>query len=354
MEEKDVMQVSSEIPGTAQIRKICAKMEPMELLRLSVRLAEEKLEKKLWSVLSRVYEEKKGFAGKKEEGMEECVKRILSSEIPAELKLQTYTSFEIPSDFVPASEMVRNLITACDKKRSNIAAYFIIAYHLENELYEMILKNVTMFSLVCNKLPETRVIDFFMNILRRETKECITGAIRFLGQQKVTFRHKDKKKTKELAELIFDSKEVFFTTKLLCCITFDIPLSFLPDKKELYKILKISINYEERITKNFVKKYGIDFDCSDEALCRYYLGNRKAANEKVLVVRFAQHLDRIQEEEVKRRLLRNAFQRGGYFRMYAGCMQDGAVNPEKLQKFHYTKEDIEWCSTLTGLNNTLC
>ena len=54
------------IPGTAQIRKIGASKTGMELLELSGDLAEGGYDKKLFSVLSRVYTEHKGFSKKEE------------------------------------------------------------------------------------------------------------------------------------------------------------------------------------------------------------------------------------------------------------------------------------------------
>ena len=69
----------------------------------------------------------------------------------------------------------------------------------------------------------------------------------------------------------------------------------------------------------------------------------------MLVSRFATHLVRINDPQTRGRLLHQAFRRGGYFRMYAGCMQDGYVDEEKQKHFHYTDEQIAWVKELPGL-----
>lgn len=129
------------------------------------------------------------------------------------------------------------------------------------------------------------------------------------------------------------------------------PEEVVKSESTLDKILKISINYEERITKDFIARYNLSFESSDLAMCKYYLGNKKTANQKALVGKFAAHLVRIEDPRDKSYLLRGAFKRGGYFRMYAGCMQDGYVDMNKMQRFHYSEEDVAWCSNLPGLRN---
>lgn len=337
------------IPGTAKIRKIGAEMAPIELLELSCVVAKEGLDKKLWSILSRVYVNKKTFDGRYEEHMDEYVKDILNSNVAGELKLQLFTSFKLPKELIPDTEIVREYIDNCDKKRSNIVAYFIADYELEKEFYKLILDNKEIFKIVVKNIDGKRITALYNLIIDKENKEVITGAIRALEEQKVKVICKDEKELKTLSDKVFESKEVFFTTKLLFCITFNVPFENLPYGRDLEKILKISINYEERITKEFVKRYGLKFNVSDEAMCRYYIGNKKATKEKPLVAKFASHLVRIEDEEAKRKLLRGAFKRGGYFRMYAGCMQDGKIDMEKMRRFRYTDEDVEWCRGLAGL-----
>ena len=82
----------------------------------------------------------------------------------------------------------------------------------------------------------------------------------------------------EFAKLIFESKEVFFTTKLIYCMAFGIPRKVIPMGRDLDKILTISISYEERITKDFVARYRLHFDVSDKAICKYYIANKKTSN----------------------------------------------------------------------------
>lgn len=338
------------IPGTAQIRKITSYMDKMELLLLAAKLAENGYEKKLWSVLSRVYSEKKGFQGVYEEGIEEPLERILASDMPAELKLQTFTSFALPQKVKPSDEVIEELLRKCAVKRINIAAYFLISYDCGAAYYRQILNNKALFHVYVRNAGPLQIIDFYQALIRQEKKETITQTIRQFQRTKrhLKYQGQDEAKVREFAELIFQSKEVFFTTKLLACLTFDIPERFLPKGKELYDILKISINYEERITKDFTDHYHIRFDCSDLAMCRYYLGNKKTTKEKALVVKFATHLVKIKDEEEQKKLLHAAFKRGGLFRLYAGCMQDGEVNAEKQRRFHYSEEDIAWCAELPG------
>ena len=72
------------------------------------------------------------------------------------------------------------------------------------------------------------------------------------------------------------------------------PEEVVKSESTLDKILKISINYEEKITKEFIEKYNLSFESSDLAMCKYYLGNKKATNQKSLVGKFAAHLVRIE------------------------------------------------------------
>ncbi len=340
------------IPGTAQIRKITSYMDRMELLQLAAKLAEGGYEKKLWSVLSRVYSEKKGFQFVYEDGIEEPVKRILSSDVPAELKLQTFTSFALPQKVKPSDDVVGELLHGCAVKRINIAAFFLISYDCGAAHYQQILNNKALFHVYMRNARPAQIIDLYQTIILQEKKEVITQSIRQFQHTRrhLKYQSRDEAKVREMTELIFQSKEVFFTTKLQACMTFDIPESLLPKGKELYDILKISINYEERITKDFVDHYHIRFDCSDLAVCRYYLGNKKTTKEKALVSKFAAHLVNVGDEAEQRKLLHAAFKRGGLFRLYAGCMQDGEVNAEKQRRFHYSEEDIAWCAELPGFS----
>ena len=337
------------IPGTARIRKIASHMDRMELLQLAANLAEEGYDKKLWSVLSRVYSDKKGFRGTYEEGMDEPVNRILASDMPAELKLQTFTSFALPQQMKPSDEVIDDLLTHCAPKRINIAAFFMITYDCGAVHYKHLLENRTLFNVYVKNAQQDKLIAVYEKIIKNENKETITGMIRQLQHTKRHFSYQDPEQVKELTELIFQSKQVFFTTKLQACITFNIPEDLLPQGKELYDILKISINYEERITKDFVTHYHLKFDCSDLAMCRYYLGNKKSTKEKALLTKFATHLVKVPDEKEQGKLLHAAFKRGGLFRLYAGCMQDGAVDIEKQNRFHYSEEDIAWCATSPGL-----
>lgn len=338
------------IPGTAQIRKITSYMDRMELLKLAAKLAEDGYEKKLWSVLSRVYSEKKGFQGVYEDGIEEPLERILSSGVPAELKLQTFTSFVLPQKVKPSDGVIEELLHGCAVKRINIAAFFLISYDCGAAHYQQILNHKALFHVYVRNAGLVQILDFYMAIIRQEKKETITQSIRQFQHTRrhLKYQSQNEAKIKEFTELVFQSKEVFFTTKLLACLTFDIPENLLPKGKALYDILKISINYEERITKDFVDHYHIRFDCSDLAMCRYYLGNKKTTKEKALVAKFAAHLVNVGDEAEQKKLLHAAFKRGGLFRLYAGCMQDGEVDAEKQRRFHYSEEDIAWCAELPG------
>lgn len=349
MEEMKNMNTENEIPGTAQIRKLGVLLTPMELLELSAKLADGGYDKKLFSVLSRVFGDKKHFGGKFEEGMEEPLQRILDSGIPTELKLQTFTSFQLPFELVPDKETVSGYIRECSPKRINIAVYFLAEYPIAVRQYEDIISNQTIFRMYLGKAKQLELMRLYAEIFQRENKEFITGALRTLANQKRHFRYPELTEIRNLTEIAFGSKQVFFTSKLLYCVTFDVPKECLPKGNDLYDILKICINYEERITREFVKKYDIRFNCSDAAICRYYLGNRKTQKEKALVAKFATHLVRVEDETEKSKLLHFAFKRGGLFRMYAGCMQDGGVNAEKQKRFHYTDEQIAWCVSLPGL-----
>ena len=337
------------IPGTAQIRKIAASHTPIELLELSSRLAKEGLDKKLWSVLSRVYEDKKGFGEEYDPKMDAYVSDIIASNVSAELKLQMYTSFELPEKLLPDRETIDKLIEGCPSKRTNIAGHFIVRYRLENLYYNKILADKDMFKVVVKFNSGDRVVDLYEHIISTESKEVITGAIRTLENSKLKLRPISEEKMAEFAKLIFESKEVFFTTKLIYCMAFGIPRKVIPMGRDLDKILTISISYEERITKDFVARYRLHFDVSDKAICKYYIANKKTSNEKNLVAKFATHIVKVEDEGDKNYLLRSAFKRGGYFRMYAGCMQDGEVNVDKLHRFRYSDGDIEWCKNLPGL-----
>ena len=341
--------LSEGIPGTAQIRKIASHLDRMELLQLAANLAVEGYDKKLWSVLSRVYSDKKGFRGIYEDGMEEPVSRILASDMPAELKLQTFTSFALPQQMKPSDDIIEDLLKNCAPKRINIAAFFMITYDCGVTHYRHLLDNRMLFNVYMKNVQQEMLIAVYEEIIQNENKETITGMIRQLQHTKRRFSYNSAEQVKELTELIFNSKQVFFTTKLQACMAFNIPEELLPKGKELYDILKISINYEERITKDFVSYYHLKFDCSDLAMCRYYLGNKKSTKEKALLTKFATHLVKVPDEKERGKLLHAAFKRGGLFRLYAGCMQDGAVDVEKQKRFHYSEEDIAWCAELPGL-----
>ena len=124
------------VPGTAQIRRITGYMSSMELLEMAAHLAEGGYDKKLFGVLSRVFTEKKGFDHILEDGMQEKVQRILSADIPAELKMQVFTSFELPREIAPDLETAKALVKACSPKRLNIAAFFIssLSYSSSSEI----------------------------------------------------------------------------------------------------------------------------------------------------------------------------------------------------------------------------
>lgn len=341
------------LPGTAQLRKVTSYMSSMELLELAVAYTREGDDKKLWSLLSRVYTDDKGFndiVDGDKMAMRAAVDAIMASPVPAEYKLQLFTSFKLPLDMVPADEDIALLAENCNKKRVNILAYFIVAYNLETLLYKYVVGQRDIFKIVAKKIGDKRLVALYEYIILNENKEFITGAVRMMANEKINICYKDTSDIKKLTEVVFESKEVFFTTKLLFCQAFSVPRSVvLTLGRELDKVIKISINYEERITKDFVKLYDLRFDCSDNALCNYYLSNKKATKEKVLVQKFAAHLVRIEDAEEKKKLLRKAFKRGGAFRMYAGCMQDGFVDEDKQKRFHYSDEDIEWVKGLPGL-----
>ncbi len=345
----------NEIPGTAAIRKLGGVLTPMELLQLSARMAKEGLDKKLWSVLSRVYADKKSFEYSHEDGMDVYVRDILESGVPAQLKLQAYTSFKLPSKLLPDADTVKNLLSGCNEKRYNIAAHFIDDYDKDADMinthYDIITKNGKLFKEVVKVLNTDSLVNLFKKIFTTEDKERITGAVRVLGEAKRKFYYKEKDKIAELTDIAFSEKNVFFTSKLLFCSVFNVPEEIVKQQENIEKILKISVNYEEHITKEFVRNYHIKFDISDEAMCRYYIGNKKAKNQRALVNRFAYHLVRIDDKSVREKLLRGAFKRGGAFRMYAGCMQDGRIIPEKMKRFRYSDEEVKWCSSLPGLNN---
>lgn len=338
-----------EIPGTAQIRKLGTLLTAMELLELSAKLAEEGYEKKLFSLLSRVYSDKKHFDEQYQEGMEVFVNKILTSAMPSELKMQTFTSFRLPASLIPEPEIVTHWIKECSVKRQNIAVYFLADYPMATRQYEDIIGNKTIFKMYLRQAKQLEVMHLYEEIFQKEEKEFITGAIRTLAAEKRRFRYPENGEIQRLTRIAFASKQVFFTTKLMYCITFDVPKDCLPGRHELYDILKICINYDETVTREFVGKYGITFNCSPEAMCKYYLGNKKSQKERALVQRFATALMQVEDEVAKSKLLHFAFKRGGLFRMYAGCMQDGGVDVEKQKRFHYTEDEINWCQNLPGL-----
>ncbi len=337
------------IPGTAQIRKITVQRTPMELLETSAVLAEGGYDRKLFSVLSRVYMEKKGFGKKYEEGMDEPVNCILASGVSAELKMQTFTSFELPEKFKPEVAVVKGWMNDCPENRQNIAGYFISSYGYEKECYREMIENRNLFKSYAAVASGDSVMRMFEEVLDKEGKEYITGVIRLVRSVGRRYSYRDKERVAKVTARVFESREVFYTSKILYCLAFTVPAENLPSSKELYKILKISINYEEKTIKSFVKKYHSDFNMSDEAMCGYFVNNKKSSQEKPLVEKFASHLVLIEDRDKRSKLLRTAFKRGGKFRMYAGCMQDGRVDEEKQKRFHYTEEDIAWVKTLPGL-----
>ena len=160
----------NEIPGTAAIRKLGGMLTPMELLELSARMAKEGLDKKLWSVLSRVYADKKSFEYSHEDGMDGYVRDILDSKVPAQLKLQTYTSFKLPPVLLPDADTVKNLLSECNEKRYNIAAHFIDDYDKDADMinthYDIILNN----SIIKSKLK---------NILKMQPANFLSNYLKF-------------------------------------------------------------------------------------------------------------------------------------------------------------------------------
>ena len=337
------------VPGTAQIRKITSYMSSMELLEMAAHLAEGGYEKKLFSVLSRVFTEKKGFDHILEDGMQEKVQRILSADVPAELKMQVFTSFALPREIAPDPETAKALVKACSPKRLNIAAFFIAAYDYEIEGYSMIVDNRALMKIFATSVKAEPLLLMYEAIIENEQKEYITGVTRVIRNAARKFNYSDRSLVRRVTEKVFASKQVFYTSKILYCLAFCVPEDCLPSRRDMYKILKISVDYDERATKEFAKRYHNDFDVSESALCHYYLSNRKAEKEKPLVMKFACHVVRVESEDERRKLLHLAFKRGGMFRMYAGCMQDGGVNEEKQRRFRYTEEDIAWVKALPGL-----
>lgn len=345
--------------GPSRLRKITSQYKTMELLELASEFTKAGYDKKLWSLLSRVYEDKKGFTDTEDsedstyfdrELALDYINDIVSSSMPSEYILQLFTSFNIPYMYKLSDEKVLELIGNINKKRSNIAGYYLALYGGEDKLYKEVLSNKEILKVLSKNISADRMVLMYENIVDNENKEYITGAVRTLNELNPRFIYKNNEIIDKLTKKVFDSKEVFFTTKILFCITFNVPEKCLPEKRDIYKILKICINYEERISREFIKKYNVDFAYNDEAMCKYYISNKKAGNEKLLVSKFANHLIRIDDENVKAKLLKNAFRRGGHFRMYAGCMQDGKVDESKLHRFHYSDEQIEWVKTLAGLH----
>ena len=338
-----------QVPGTAQIRKIASVQSPMELLQTAEHLASGGYDKKLFSVLSRVFTEHKGFHGEEQEGMRALVHGIVNSSVPSELKMQTFTSFELPVSLKPDAQPAEHWVKTCASKRMNIAAYFLAGFDYGKELYSVIIANKTLFRLYVSAAKPDTLLEMYETVIELESKEDITGLTRMIRNIKRRYVYTDRTVAKRVTDKVFESKKVFFTSKLLYCLAFSVPGDCLPDKKELMKILRISVNYEEKTAKDFVRRYRMDFDVSDKALCTYFLSNKKAEKERPIVVRFATHLVLIEDKEEQKRLLHQAFKRGGLFRMYAGCMQDGGVNEEKQKRFHYSDEQIAWVKTLPGL-----
>ena len=337
------------IPGTAQIRKIGAALEPMELLKLCAELAGAGLDKKLFSVLSRVYTEHKGFKKTFAAGMEEYVSVILSSNVAPELKMQTFTSFELPDELAPDAETIKSLVESCNPRRLNIAAYFLLSYGDPAKVYPLVLGNRTIFKIYVSSSRPPVLIDLIKNVISNEGSETVTGLIRGIRENRRYIAFKKEDDIRGLTEQVFAAKNVFYTSKLIYCLAMNVPENCLPPRRELYKLLRITVNYDERSTREFAYKYSLDFDTSDAAICSYILRNKKTVNEKMLVSRFAAHLCRIDSDSERGKLLHLAFKRGGLFRMYAGCMQDGKVDEEKQRRFRYTEEQINWVKTMPGL-----
>ncbi len=341
--------IDTEIPGTAQIRRITANLDSKELLETAAALAAGGYDKKLFSVLSRVYTEKKGFGYAQEEGMKEQVETILSAEIPPELKMQTFTSFELPFSLRPGTDVVKTWLENCAPNRLNIAAFFLGTYGYGGECFKEITGNRELYSHFVSTCDADALLTLYEAVLDEGRRENITGVTRSIKNFRRHFEYSDKTKIRAVTERVFSSRDVFYTTKLMYCLAFCVPQELLLHGRDLYKMLKIAINYEEKTTKEFVKRYHLNFDCSDEAMCKYFLNNKKAEDQRALVEKFAAHLVLIPEEGERRFLLRTAFKRGGMFRMYAGCMQDGYVNEDKQRHFRYTEEEIAWVKTLPGL-----
>ena len=337
------------VPGTYQIRKIASRLTPIELLKIAEHLAAEGYDKKLFSLLSRVYTEHKGFAYKPQEGVKELIDSIGASSMPTELKMQSYTSFEVPVEYRPSVETAEQWVRNCSEKRKNIAAFFLAAYKYGEDLYHLICEDRDLNKTFVEASQPEEILLLFEKVIEKEDKEFITGMIRNVKGYYHRVKYRDMETVKRVTQEVFDSRQVFFTSKILFCLAFYIPAECLPAAKDLYKTLKISINYEEKITKDFVKRYHIDFDLTEEAMCRYYLGNKKSDNERVLVEKFAAHVVLVEDEQMRRKLIHGAFKRGGLFRMYAGCMQDGRVDEVKQKRFHYSDEQIAWVKTLPGL-----
>lgn len=341
------------IPGTAQIRKIATRLSPIELLELSAKLAVENYEKKLFAVLSRVYEEKKSFEYQEVLEAKEYIKAIVDSAMPVEIKMQAFTSFAFAKCELPDESTLDEWIMLCSSKRINIAGYFLAAYELGSLFYERLMAKPTLFSVYVKAAKPTEVMALYETIFSKEKKEFVTGAVRNLYNEKRKFRYStpdEKKAIYLLTKKAFQEKQVFFTTKLMYCIAFRVPKEELPRGKELYEMIRISINYDERTTIEFIREYGLDFRTDDASMCRYYLANKKTPKEKNLVGKFANRVVRVEDEVEKSKLLHFAFKRGGYFRMYAGIMQDGGkVDPVKMQKFHYKEEDVAWVKNLAGI-----
>ncbi len=339
------------VPGTYQIRRIASRLSPIELLKTAEHLASEGYDKKLFSLLSRVYTEHKGFGYEMQDGIKELIDSIAASSVPTELKMQSYTSFEIPMQLKPSVETARQWVLQCSPKRKNIAAFFLSSYSYGMELYPVICKDRELNGIFIEASKSDDLLLLFEEIMEKEDKEFITGFIRNVKNYCHHAHYGSMELPKRVTDKVFESRQVFYTSKILYCLAFSIPAECLPSDKELYKIIKISVNYEEKITRDFVRRYHLDFEMSEEAMCRYYLSNKKSDNEKLLVSKFASHVVLVENEEVRKKLIHGAFKRGGLFRMYAGCMQDGRVDEQKQKRFRYTDEQIAWVKTLPGLKD---
>ena len=248
------------VPGTYQIRRIASRLSPIELLKVAEHLAVNGYDKKLFSLLSRVFTEHKGFDHKDQEGIKELIGSIAASDMPAELKMQSFTSFEISEEYRPDVETARKWVSECAPKRKNIAAFFMASYHYGADLYDIICKDRDINKIYIESTSADDILLLFEAVIEKEDKEFITGMVRNVKNFYHRVKYKDMELVKRVTDEVFASKKVFFTSKILYCLAFYIPAECLPHDKELYKILRISVNYEEKITREFVKRYHMDFD----------------------------------------------------------------------------------------------